>query len=225
MEAGMKKTGMGFLLFVMGVMSAALLGAQTAVIREINGTVEVKQPGAQGWEAAKEGQRLEAASLISTGFKSTALLSIGNSDIAIRPLTRVSLEEMLAARNAEQVTLNLRAGRIRANVKPPAGGKVDFTVRSPMATASVRGTVFDFDGTRLRVEEGRVYLAAPNTAGTYISTGHAAEGEAGKPAGILEIIKEELNPSLPAGVDTVPAAIGPPSASGNLGIRFKWSEQ
>jgi hypothetical protein len=91
----MKKTGMGFLLFVMGVMSAALLGAQTAVIREISGTVEVKQPGAQGWEAAKEGQRLETASLISTGFRSTALLSIGNSDIAVRPLTRLSLEEIL----------------------------------------------------------------------------------------------------------------------------------
>jgi hypothetical protein len=219
----MKKTGLGVIL----LMSAALLGAQTAVIREISGTVEVKQPGAPEWKAAKAGQVLETAALISTGFKSTALLSIGNSAVAVRPLTRLSLEELLAARNGEQVTLNLRAGRIRANVKPPVGGKVNFTVRSPIATASVRGTVFDFDGTRLRVEEGRVYLAAPNTAGTYISTGHtaAADGGAGKIPGAIETIKEELSPALPAGVDTVPAAIAPPASNGNLNIRFTWSEQ
>jgi hypothetical protein len=223
----MRKIGLGTLLFMMGVMSAALLGAQTARIRELRGTVEVKQPGASAWEAAETGQLLEAATLISTGFKSAALLNIGNSDINVRALTSLSLAEILADRDQEQVTLNLRAGRIRANVKPPVGGEISFTVRSPTATASVRGTIFDFDGTRLRVEEGRVYLSAPNTAGSYIGAGHSAAAEegTGKVAGAIETIKEELSPALPAGVDTVPAAILPGPASANLDIWFDWSDE
>jgi hypothetical protein len=212
----MKKTGLVFLLLT----GAALLGAQTAVIREINGTVEVKNPGAPEWETAKAGQLLYPASLISTGFKSTALLGIGNSDITVRSLTRLSLEEILAAQNGERITLNLRAGRIRADVRPPAGGTINFTVQSPMATAAVRGTIFDFDGIRLQVEDGRVYLWGSNALGVYISAGHATavEETLGKIATAIETIKEELNPALPAGVDTVPAAISSTPPSANLDV-------
>jgi hypothetical protein len=217
----MKKTGLGFLL----LMSAALLGAQTAQIRSITGTVEVKKPGAPAWEAAKAGQVLDRASLISTGFKSTALVSIGNTDITVRALTRLSLEEILAAQNDEQVTLDLRAGRIRVNVKPPVGGKISFTVRSPVATASVRGTVFEFDGVLLRVEEGRVYLTGDNAPGVYISTGHAADGDAETAAPAIDSIKETLSPALPAGVDAVPAAATSAPSSVNLDIGFDWSGQ
>ncbi|MDR1047842.1 MAG: hypothetical protein LBL64_08700 [Treponema sp.] len=58
-------------------------GAQTAVIRELSGTVEVQAPGASEWKAAAIGQTLEKSSLISTGFKSTALVTIGNSTIGV----------------------------------------------------------------------------------------------------------------------------------------------
>jgi hypothetical protein len=219
----MKRTGMGFLL----LLSAALLGAQTARIQQISGTVEVKEPGAAEWRAAKEGQVLDQAALISTGFKSTALLRIGNSNITVRALTRLSLEEIVAAQNEEQVTVNLRAGRIRVNVKPPTVGKTSFVVRSPTATASVRGTVFEFDGIRLRVEEGRVYLGGGNAAGVYISMGHeaAADLETGRTATVIETIKGELTPALPAGMDAAPVVIRPAPSSANLDIWFDWSGQ
>jgi hypothetical protein len=227
MEASMKRAGIGFLLLVSG---AVFLGAQTAVVREITGTVEIKAPGAAEWKAAVTGQTLERASLISTGFKSTALIMIGNSAVTVRPLTRLSLEEIVLNQNEEQVTLNLRAGRIRADVKPPVGGKTDFSVRSPIATASVRGTVFDFDGTLLRVEEGRVHLGGESITGVYIGKGHstAADTESGKTASVIERVKEELSPALPVGIDTVPAAkeaVPAPAAapvSGGLGIGFDW---
>jgi hypothetical protein len=217
----MKKAGLGFLLLMAG---AALLAAQTARIREISGTVEIKRPGAPDWEAAKAGQALDTAALISTGFKSTALVDVGNSTVLVRPLTRLSLEEL--AGTGERVALNLRAGRIRAEVKPPAGGKVDFTIRSPSVTASVRGTVFDFDGVRLRVEEGRVYLAGENAAGAYISTGHAVEAaETGTVPAVITAVKETLAPAPPAGVDTVPVIITPGPSRANLDLRFDWSGQ
>jgi hypothetical protein len=218
----MRRTGLGFLF----LMSAALLGAQTARIQQISGTVEVKAPGA-AWRAAEAGQVLDAAWLVSTGFRSTALVSIGNSTITVRALTRLSLEEIVAVQNGEQVTVDLRVGRIRADVKPPAGGRTNFTVRSPTVTASVRGTVFDFDGSRLRVQEGRVYLGSGNVAGVYISTGHTAtvDAETGKTARVIETVKEELTPALPAGVDAAPVVIMPVASRANLDIRFDWNEQ
>jgi uncharacterized protein YaiE (UPF0345 family) len=214
------KMGIGVLL----LMSAVLAGAQTALIREISGTVEVKTPGAPEWTAAVAGQVLDRASLISTGFKSMALITIGSPEIMVRPLTRLSLEEISAAQSGERVTLNLRAGRIRANVNPPAGGNLDFTVRSPMATASVRGTVFDFDGIRLKVEEGRVHLGGEQVTGVYVGKGHAtaADPDSGKTATVAEGLKEELAPALPAGMDAAPAIPVPVPVSAGLGIGFDW---
>jgi hypothetical protein len=219
----MKKISIGLLL----LLSAALLGAQTARIREIRGTVEIKTPGATAWQPAEPGQVLDKAALISTGFKSSAIISIGNSHITVRPLTRLSLEELLTVPGNEQVVLGLRAGRVRADVKPPAGGKVDFSVRSPSVTASVRGTVFDFDGLRLRVDEGRVYLAGTGAPGVYVGEGHgsAVNPETGKAAVMIETLKEELSPPLPAGIDKAPAATGPGTgpSNGELGIGFDWT--
>jgi hypothetical protein len=219
----MKKTVMGILL----LMSAVLASAQsTAFIREIRGTVEVKAPGAVEWEAAVTGQTLDRAALISTGFRSTALVAIGNSLITVRPLTRLSLGEIILNQEGEQVTLNLRAGRIRADVKPPVEGKTDFSIRTPAVTASVRGTLFDFDGTRLAVEEGRVHLSGENVAGVYIGTGHstAADPETGKTAAAIESVTEGLTPALPAGVNAAPtASVAAPSSAG-LGISFGWKE-
>jgi hypothetical protein len=220
MEADMKKAGIGVLL----LMSAAFLGAQTAYIREASGTVEIKAPGAAEWKTAEAGQELEGASLISTGFRSAALIMIGNSSITVRPLTRLSLEEIVTEQNGERVTLNLRAGRVKANVKPPVGGRTDFTVRSPVATASVRGTVFDFDGTRLAVEEGRVRLSGESVTGAYVGAGHAAaaDPEAGRTAPVIEAVKEELAPAFPAGMDTAPADRAAAPVSGSLGVGFDW---
>jgi hypothetical protein len=219
----MKRLSIGLLLMT----SAALLWAQTAAafIRETTGTVEIKTPGASEWRPAEPGEALDQAALVSTGFKSTALITIGNSTIIVRPLTRLSLEEIIAAREGDRVTLDLRAGRIRADVKPPPGGKTVFLVRSPSATASVRGTVFDFDGIQLSVEEGRVYLSGESVTGVYVGTGHAmaVDLKTGSIAAIIESVKAGLSPALPAGVDEVPPA-STASADGRFSFEFAWTE-
>jgi hypothetical protein len=42
-------------------------------------------------------------------------------------------------------------------VNPPAGGKANFTVQSPMATASVRGTSFEMNTVHIQVRKGAVH--------------------------------------------------------------------
>jgi hypothetical protein len=202
---------------------AAGVFAQEALIREIRGTVEVKEPGAAVWSPAVRGQTIGRNVMISTGFKSGALIEIGNSTLNVQPLTRLSLEELAAADKNEQVNLTLRTGRIRANVKPPVGGILEFTVKSPNATASVRGTSFEFNGVELKVDEGRVHFVGGNGTGTYVAAGHEAKTdmETGRTVGAAERAREELTPPAPAGVDKAPEA---PAASlgADMAAGFTW---
>jgi hypothetical protein len=172
-----------------------------AFIRETAGTVELKHPGQTDWTPAKPGDRIEGTSVISTGFKSTAVLSIGNSTVTVRPLTRLSLEELLTGDGNEQVSLALRTGRIRAEVRPPAEGKTEFKVRSPIATASVRGTIFELDPVNLRVSEGTVrYEPAAEQAGSrpvLISGGQRSQVDNDTGRALNPLAAAEIDRALP----------------------------
>lgn len=213
---------------------SAILSAQTAVIREISGKVEIKAAG-KDWAPAAAGQPVDNATVISTGLKSTALIAIGNSVLTVRPLTRLTLEELQETRAAgqagnERVALSLQTGRVRADVAPPAGGKTSFTVRSPSATASVRGTTFEFDGTRLAVSEGRVRLAGGDGMAVFVNAGHqvVADTATGRTPTAVETVREELRPTVPAGVPAASTSepVGTPSnaagRTGSVTIGVEW---
>jgi hypothetical protein len=218
----MKRTIIGLVL----LLGAGALFAQEggAVIREINGTVEFKAPGAADWSPAQQGQRITQDTVISTGFKSSALITIGNSTLSVQPLTRLSLAELVRAGDGEKVDINLRAGRVRANVRPPAGGTTNFTVRSPSATASVRGTTFEFDGIQLSVDEGRVHVTGGDRSGTYVGAGHQVRTdiETGRTVSVVETVREELAPSIPVGVDSVPEVKTALPSTGDVEAGFGW---
>jgi hypothetical protein len=146
----------------------------------------------------------------------------------VQPLTRLSLEEIQNIQGDESVGLYLQTGRVRANVNPPAGGRTDFTVRSPSVTASVRGTSFDFDGINLSVDEGRVHVTGGDSTAVYVGAGHEAayDPETGKTAGAAEMVKAELTPTLPTAIESKssipePAAIMP--AAADTGFGFRWN--
>jgi hypothetical protein len=220
----MKKAWLGMMLLGLFLLGGGMATAQEAVIRKISGNVEVKAPGG-GWVSAEVGRKLERSAQISTGFKSGALLAVGNSTITVRPLTRLTVEELTVSEGNELIDLNLRVGRVRAEVVPPPGRKTEFTVRSPMATASVRGTSFEFDGMRLNVEEGRVYISGQGSGGSYVGAGHGvnADTEGGKIAGAGESVREELALPFPAGVDNPPAVKAVPSLGGEIEAGFDWN--
>ncbi|MDR1316945.1 MAG: FecR family protein [Spirochaetales bacterium] len=218
----MKKILTAALLLVWG---AGLVFSQEAQIRELYGTVEVKQPDASAWTPASSGQALKPGTHISTGFKSGAVIMINGSALTVRALTRLSLEELVQSAGSGKAEINLRAGRVRADVNPPpAGGSVSFVVRSPSATASVRGTVFEFDGLRLRVDEGRVHIAGSDGSGTNVGAGQTAHisAETGRAAGAGESAREELTPPMPAGMDS-PHAPAAAAAASEMKTGFTWN--
>jgi hypothetical protein len=229
----MKKV-IGVMLLTAALMltAAGTAGAQSprAVIRELRGTVEVKAPGSPGWQAAAVGQELERDTLVSTGVRSMALIGLGESTLQVRPLTRLSLGEIIAAADTDRVELHLRAGRIRVDVKPPPQGKVDFTVRSPVATASVRGTAFDFDTVNLRVEEGTVSFSGADNTAVYVAArqSSALDPGSGKTTAPVETAAA-LTPPSPAGVEEVavspPAVIPAPMPEAPVNVGVQWGAE
>jgi hypothetical protein len=189
-------------------------------------------PGSAEWVPAGAGMTIEQATLVSTGFRSTAILALGNSTIVIQPLTRLSLEEIIERQGDEQVDVYLRTGRVRAEVRPPAGGKTDFNVRSPVATASVRGTIFDFDTVNLNVTEGRVEFTGATGSLAVVREGEASSVDeirssvsapAEEKAAVLSPVLPPASPSaLSPGTETGTAAAGggaaPAKPQGSLDI-------
>jgi hypothetical protein len=228
------------------VLAGGCLFAQNGRARFIDlaGTVEIKAEGQADWVPAAPGMEIGRDTVVSTGFKSTARIRVGNSILTIRPLTRLTLAELAQRGTDEEVGLYLEIGRVRAEVKPPVGGKTNFTVRSPSIIASVRGTAFEFDTRRIQVENGRVLFANANGQAVYVDGGEASfvDERQSRVVPPFEAEIASLTPNLPGLSDTVNDAgkgapvisrpsgtgdsgapvISHPSGTGDAGAAFEW---
>jgi len=154
--------------------------AQNARFVTLSGTVEFKNAGDREWQPAAVGGLIGKDTVISTGIKSSAVISLGASTVTVSPLTVLALEELVRRDGTEEAAFYLRTGRIRADVTPPSGLNAEFTVRSPTTTASVRGTSFSFDGRRLSVHSGQVAFTGSNGQRVRVNGGQHSYAEAGR---------------------------------------------
>jgi len=179
----MKKTV--FLLVSLLIFSVMSVSAQamSGIIQEISGTVEIKNPADRDFIAANVGDRVNQNTVISTGFRSSALIRVGSTVITVRALTRLTLTEISASAETENVNVSLQSGRVRADVNPPAGSRTNMTITGPSATASVRGTSFWFDGSSVAVNEGTVSFTGSRGQEIAVSTGSVASVDNGNMAG------------------------------------------
>lgn len=140
-------------------LSAGAFAADAAVFREVKGKVEYQLEG-EDWMPAKVGLSIPKGSVISTGFKSTAAIEALGSVIMVRPLTRMILDELVRSAGGTKTGLTLLSGKVKTEVKPSSATSLtQFDVKSPTATASVRGTGFEFDGENILVNHGDVEFA------------------------------------------------------------------
>ena len=171
------------------------------VIREITGTVEIKNSGAASFVAANAGDRLRQDTIISTSFRSFAIIEIGHSTLTVRPLTRLSLTEIQSSAEEEKLNVSLQSGRVKVDVKPPAGTRATMSVQSPSAVASVRGTSFEFDTRNLFVTDGSVSLSGTRGKEITINAGNEGRIDTNSKA----ISGNEVRPSK---VTTIPITAG-----------------
>ena len=183
------KTIIGLLL----LLTAVSVFAQNGTITELSGTVEIKRAGQANFVAAKKGDSVAKDTIISTGIKSSALVKIGSTVLTVRPVTRLSLAEISAAGGTETINVNLQSGRIRVDVNPPQGSSASASFQSPVATASVRGTSFEFDTQSLRVLEGTVAFQGSRGGVMMVGAGYTSEiKDDGKAADPIETKLELL---------------------------------
>lgn len=154
----MKRIVSIFILFILIVGSVSA----TATVKSFYGKVKVKLDPASKWSRLNVGQDLPANALVSTGFNSQLVLDLGNATLEVLPLTRMKVEEITASQDKITTSLFLQGGKIKADVEKIEGQVNDFKIKSPVATASVRGTSFEFTGNTLTVYRGLVAFGAPD---------------------------------------------------------------
>jgi hypothetical protein len=129
-----------------------------------------------------------------------AIIVVGNTTLTVRPLTRLSLAEISSSAGTENINVNLQTGRVRVDVKPPAGTRANATVQSPTATASVRGTSFEMDTFSIKVFEGNVGYSGTDGLATPVSAGNSSEvGTSGAATAQSIIAEADLAPQGPYG--------------------------
>ena len=173
-------------LFILIITGSFLFALEGKIVETI-GKVEVQKAGA--WVPAKAGDVLDAGSVISTGFKSEAVLSIGKSTIKVKALTRLTIEQLYENNGNHASSVYLDVGSISADIKAAEDKRVGFTVKNPSATASVRGTEGDvFADGRLIGKSGVWAVSAPiariySVSGELISAALAAAEKAASSEG------------------------------------------
>ena len=124
--------------------SSTLAFAETATIISASGKVEINRN--ESWIPVQKDSIIREGEVISTGFKSEALIKYKDSVMKLGPLTRITLEKLASTETKDDVSVYLSTGSVRSTVNHSENRRISYTVRNPIAVASVRGTIFDFDG-------------------------------------------------------------------------------
>jgi len=126
----------------------------------VNGKVEFQSKAGE-WKSLKQGDPVTSGTMISTGFKSEATVKLGASVLTIRPLTRMTLTELVEKEDVVDTEVYLEVGNVKAEVNSLNNKKNGFKVKSPVATASVRGTIFEVGEKGLVILRGTVEYSTP----------------------------------------------------------------
>ena len=127
--------------------------SESAKVTYIKGKGEVLRN--EKWQQLKVGDFLQEKDIVSTGFQSEMKITYKDSVMKLGALTRITFEELSTSDSKETVSVFLNTGAVRSKVNHSSGKRVAYSVKTPVAVASVRGTeymvlgsssVFCYDG-------------------------------------------------------------------------------
>jgi hypothetical protein len=183
-------------LLLLPVLVMDLPGQARATVTSSSGRVEFRSEG-QDWRPVQDGQQLNLGDTISTGFGSEATLQIGNAVVEARPLTRMRLDRLIEEAGIARSEVYLEVGRIRAEVQAQEGIQQEFQLRSPVSTAAVRGTLFEFDGVNIEVQQGMVMIQTNSGIGVRVGSGEASSTDGFSPPAEGATAREQLVAIIP----------------------------
>ena len=163
----MKKRIIAFIIsLAAAIVFVSPVVAESAKVTHIVGKVEVNRGGK--WVPLNVSDSVEQSETINTGFNSEAVLKFNGSVFKIAALSRVKLDSLVASENKVSITVN--SGAVRSKVsKPSDGSKAKYTVGTPVAVASVRGTNFivTADGS-VKCTDGKVAVWSRRKYASYV---------------------------------------------------------
>src|SRR5574344_560084 len=137
----MKKSSFVLLISVLLASSvSSFLFADNAIVASVKGKVEVNRNN--NWIQLKVGDKIAENETVNTGFNSEAKIKYNDSILYLAPLTRVTLETLVSTSTSDKVNVYLNTGAVRSKVNHTENKRISYTVRNPVAVASVRGTDF-----------------------------------------------------------------------------------
>ncbi len=136
--------------------------------------------GNDDWQELSEGQQLTASDQIHTGPESEVTMELISPAFArsnlhghivvIKSLTQIKMRQFSDPKDINKIELLLKIGEIKAQIHRQETIRVDFSIKTPTATMSVRGTIFTVrhveatQVTTTGVEEGTVLVTPTNTS-------------------------------------------------------------
>jgi hypothetical protein len=101
--------------------------------------------GQDKWQDLVAGDLLDKHTVIRTGLRSRVVLKFQDrAEVIIEDATKIGISEFLQAGPQVQAKIGLKYGSIHVDV-PKDNGPTDFSVSTPVATLSIRGTAGAID--------------------------------------------------------------------------------
>lgn len=148
--------------------SSAKDNSQTVRIISFEGDVEYSRDGGKTFSVLTKDIVLQKGDIIMTGFDSRAQVDFGYGQLWVGQTTQLRFDEFTNAENLQKTQLYLRVGTVQAKLKRPASIRGDFSVHSPTAISSIRGSemvvVYDdkLNKTTTYVTEDKAYVKGVN---------------------------------------------------------------
>ena len=135
-------------------------------VTQVKDDVEIRPSGGT-WQEASVGMKLYEGDEIYTAPDSELLLRLPDRSVMkVKESSQIRVRFVLKQGSGLQAQLLLRIGKVSARVNPNKTSFTDFEIKAPVATASVRGTLFSMEyddqsnEALVQVEEGTVEVAS-----------------------------------------------------------------
>lgn len=110
------------------------------VITVLSGDVEYRAKGSSGFVTATLGTVVHEGDFVSTSFDSSITLKFPYGQVKAGQTTQLRVDEFLSQANLSKTQLFVKIGSVQAKVKHTAAIRSDFSVLTPTANSSIRGS-------------------------------------------------------------------------------------
>lgn len=155
-----------FLFTLLITISSVYARPQKVMLSAVSGTVEIVPKGEADGFPATVGYRFKEGDSIRTYENSSAEIYFEKTGVIfVQPSSFLTVDNAQIEDGSTNSTSSVKSGQIRAKVRKLATMKSEFKVKSPVAVAAVRGTIYivrvKLNGaTTVYVVEGKVELTS-----------------------------------------------------------------